>query len=270
VYAGGSSATPIDDFRGNEKFESIMQKAKLHQWRLLPMGELVGRIGIEFERTPYLGGTLDINPNNENVVVNLESLDCVTFFENSLDIARCIKLGKYNIADLIIQVANTRYRGGVVTDYSSRLHYTSDWILDNVKKDVVEDITKKLGGIPHKFNYNFMTQHPNLYIALKQPNNAYLLSKIKEVEDSLNKVTMYIIPANRISKIEKKLQDGDIIAIATSKEGIDYSHTGMIFDGKFLHASTKMKKIYLDKKLSEYVKTRKDAIGVTILRPLEP
>ena len=32
-----------------------------------------------------------------------------------------------------------RYRGGVVTDYSSRLHYLSDWIDDNIVKNIVDN-----------------------------------------------------------------------------------------------------------------------------------
>ena len=34
-----------------------------------------------------------------------------------------------------------------------------------------------------------------------------------------------------------------------------------------MHASSKHKKVFIDKKISEYVKANRQAIGITVLRP---
>ncbi len=64
------------------------------------------------------GGVLDQNPNQEICTVDLTSLDCVTFFESTLDFARMLKKGETTPESLIKEVSFTRYRGW----RSARLH----------------------------------------------------------------------------------------------------------------------------------------------------
>ena len=52
----------------------------------LPINERVTAIGRYFIETPYVGGTLDIN-EQEQLVVNLREFDCVTFVDNVLALA---------------------------------------------------------------------------------------------------------------------------------------------------------------------------------------
>src|SRR5438105_15022201 len=45
-----------------------------------------------------------------------------------------------------------RYRGGQCTgEYLSRLHYLEDWLADNDRRGLVNDLTRSLGGVsvPH-------------------------------------------------------------------------------------------------------------------------
>ena len=251
------------------KFNTIIKKAISEKWHSIPIGDLISRVALEFVDTPYVAGTLDINPNSENTIINFAGLDCVTFFENSLCLARCIKKQMYEFDDLINEVTFTRYRNGIITDYSSRLHYTSDWIFDNVKKGVVQDITSEIGGKEHKFNISYMTKNPQHYEALNQPNNSTLIDKKKIVEANINNQTFYVIPISKIPQAMKKINNGDIIAIAISTAGLDYGHTGLSFDDKFMHASRKFKKVIIDKSIANYIKTSAKNIGISVLRPLE-
>jgi len=251
------------------KFDDIMERAKSKKWYLMPMGDLVARIGFEFLDTPYGAGTLDVNPAEENVIINFSELDCVTFFENSLGIARCIKLQKFEFADLFDQIQFTRYRDGVLTDYSSRLHYTSEWILDNVKKGTVKDITKEIGGVEHKFDLSYISKHPQKYKALSQKNSASLIQKIKETEIEISKKTFHIIPNNQIARAARNINDGDIIAIAIKIKGLDYGHLGIAFNGNLMHASRRFKKVIVDSSISRYVNANQNNIGITVLRPLD-
>ncbi|MCL2038928.1 MAG: DUF1460 domain-containing protein [Bacteroidetes bacterium] len=249
---------------GREKYNSIIQTAIDERWHYLPIDELIARISISFLKVPYLAHSLEKHP--ERVVINFAGLDCVTLVELSFNMARQIKLQRYNIDDLEKLIMQTRYKNGKIIDYSSRLHYTSDWIIENTKNNLVADITRELGGIEHQFNYNFMSNNYKLYPALKNDKTNTLLTKIKNNEEQLNLNKMYIIPTNKIRTISKKIKDGDIICIAISNKGLDYGHLGFAYYEKLLHASSKNKEVVLDSSISSFVTNYKNSIGITILR----
>lgn len=262
---------PIVSTKTQDKFNKIIDIAKYENWRDLPIGELTAKVGLEFLDTPYLDRTLEGEP--EICRINFEGMDCVTFFENSFNFAQIIKKDRLEIHHLIDEITKTRYRNGYIEDYSSRLHYTADWIYENNKNKTVNDITYALGGRRIRFNCNFMSQNPQYYDALKK--NPDLIAKIKMFEDSINSRYYYIIDKKNVAKIEKFLLSGDIIAVATSKKGLDYSHTGLIYkdtlgNARFLHASSRAKKVILDTTLSVYLSKIQSDIGITVLRPNEP
>lgn len=251
------------------KFNEVRSKIIDSNWKALPIGSLVSKVGLELLEAPYVGGTLD-GTGREVCTVDMLRLDCVTLFEVSLNMARIMQLGKDSLEDLIEAVTYTRYRDGILSDYTSRLHYTSEWIDNNIKKGVVVDVTSQLGGIPFVLQLGFMSQNPKYYPALvAEPRYVEVM---RSIEQRVNTTSRTIIPRQSIANIESQLQDGDIIAIATSKKGLDYSHTGMIVrDGdraRFLHASSTKKKVILDGPISEYVGRLESNLGITVLRPL--
>lgn len=257
--------------RYNSILKVIEEKAVQNKYRKLPIGESMILIAKEFIDIPYYSWTLENEP--EKCKVFLDKLDCVTFFENTLAIANLVaNKMSLNYNYLCKQVEYTRYRNSVCTDYTSRLHYTSDWIDDNIKKNVVVDITKDLGGIKFDNKVSFMSSHPNSYSALK--NHPEYISTIKKQESDINSRIRYYIPKDKVKAIEDKLQSGDIIAITTNIDGLDYSHTGMIYkspDGvaHFFHASSSQKKVVIDKSISEYLSSVKKDTGITVLRPIK-
>ncbi|MDZ4745139.1 MAG: DUF1460 domain-containing protein [bacterium] len=252
-------------------FAQAMRRAAKNNWHRKPIGELMGDLAFLLQGTPYVGGTLEGEP--EMCRIDLTGLDCVTLFESVLGMARIVKRKEYTFDALINEITLTRYRQGILDGYPSRLHYTSDWIDDNVAKGVVQDITRDLGGVIFPIKINFMSTHPQYYKPLKEDTAAR--AKIAEIESEVNARMRYYIPKDRIETIESMLATGDIIAISTSKDGLDYSHTGLIFrdiDGnaRFLHASSQKKKVVLDVRVGEYVNSVKSNTGITVVRPLEP
>ena len=141
--------------------------------------------------------------------------------------------------------------------------------MDNQRKGVLTDITKEFGGESIKFNVFYMSKNSEKYKALKiHPEYVTIIAKI---EEKINNETFYYIPKNKILSIEDKFKTGDIVAFVTDIEGLDYSHIGIIFVDKngtarLLHASSKHKKVILDEKLSKYINSIKNDIGITILR----
>jgi hypothetical protein len=265
-----SSAGATDEAT-QQKFTAVRQKIQDSNWRALPLGKLIAKVGLQLVDAPYVGGTLD-GSGRERCTVDMLRLDCVTLFEVSLNMGRIMKQGKDSLHDLIEAVTFTRYRDGVLSDYTSRLHYTSDWIENNIQKGTVVDVTSQLGGKPFPLALGFMSQNPKYYPALVE--NPQLVPVMQTIEQRVNLTSRTIIRKEDIASIEEKLQDGDIIAIATSKKGLDYSHTGLIVRegnrARFLHASSVKKKVMLDGPISEYVNRAESNLGITVLRPLMP
>ncbi len=256
----------------NTIFDTIINKSEKFNWSKLPINQLIINIAKEFVGTPYIGGTLD-NSTVERCTVNLEGLDCVTFFENSLAIARIIKKNKLTYNDFIRELTYTRYRDGILDGYTSRLHYTSEWIVNNIKKGVVIDKSELIGGLEFHPNVFFMSKYPEKY---KQLNgNQSLIEKIKSYEEFINKSTLYYIPNSEIEISESMIDSGDIIAIATNIPGLDYSHTGLAYRDennslRFFHASSAKKQVLIDIQLGQYLQSKKKDIGITVFKAIEP
>lgn len=243
--------------------------AKDSGWTQLPIGQLMVKLGRQLVGTPYVGGTLE-GDGPEVCRVRLDGLDCVTFFESVLNLARNLQTGRTTADQLIESVTRTRYRSGKLDGYTSRLHYTTEWILDNVLKGTVTDISKDLGGKPVHMPVDFMSTNPKYYPALRQDSAA--VRQIAEIEARLRGETMYVIGRSEIASIESRLQDGDIIAIVTSKKGLDYAHTGIVVRegsrARFMHASSTKKLVVLDGYLSEVISRVDSWTGISVARPL--
>jgi len=231
--------------------------------------ELIVKVGNFLKETPYVAHTLEIEP--EQLVVNLRELDCTTFAENSLAIARTIKSQTPSFEQFIRELQNIRYRNGVIDGYPSRIHYFSDWIFENNKNNLVKDISKEIANTPYPLIVNFMSTHPQSYVQLK--NDSTLIPEIAAKEQEISKREMYFIPEEKIATFEKLLQNGDIAGITTNIKGLDMSHVVILqrVNGRIhiLHASTTAKNVILSEEtLEDYLKKNKSATGIMVIRPL--
>jgi hypothetical protein len=262
-----------DYFAGKDVFKSVIEQAKSQHWDRLPMGELVGKVGLTFVGTPYVGHTFEIFDDKEVCVINLKGMDCATFYEASLALARTIKSSHQNEASFQKEITRIRYRGGKMNGYPSRLHYAVDYFFDNERKGVLQDISANLPGavvFPHKVSY--MSTHPEQYRQLKA--NPSLVSEIAKTEDEINRRKIFFIPKEKVAEDEILLKTGDILGLSTTKEGLDVSHTGMCYRDdqgvlRFLHASSSKEKVVLDERLSDYLAKAKINDGIVVARPLE-
>src|SRR5215469_10697270 len=72
-------------FKGDDVFNRILKKALAGKWEQLPIGQCMTKVAMELQGTPYVGFTLELDKDHEICSVNLNGLDCVTFFEDTLD-----------------------------------------------------------------------------------------------------------------------------------------------------------------------------------------
>jgi N-acetylmuramoyl-L-alanine amidase-like len=237
------------------------------------IGDVIAAIGKSFIGTEYVAHTLE-KGDSENLVIDLTGLDCTTFLENDLVFARCIKKQKTSFKDYQNELEFVRYRDGKIDQYLSRLHYFSDWIFNNEHKNVVKNISKEIGGVPIKFDVSFMSQHPDAYVQLK--NDPAFIPVIKNQEEKINSRKYFYIPKEKIASVEDKIDNGDLIAITTSKAGLDIGHVGIAVrekDGRihFMHAPDVGYKVQItDEPLSDYLFRFKHDTGIMVLQPFEP
>ncbi len=243
-----TQSTPLKDSVDMALFKSFQHVAKKQNFKQYNINQRVVKSGMFFLQTPYVAYTLD-KDTIENLVVNLHELDCTTFVENAVALARITNKDSITANDFVNQLQKIRYRNGKLTDYSSRLHYFSDWIFDNQQKGILTDITKEIGGIPYRKTVDFMGKHTNSYRSLK--NNKAMVRKIVQHEKTINNRQMYYIPQSDIKRVSPKIKSGDIIGITTNIKGLDISHVGIavrINEDLFLmNASTKVHKVVIYK-----------------------
>jgi hypothetical protein len=259
-------AAPPSSLHG---FLRYAEESRLSQ---LPLGERVAQVGLGFAGTPYVGGTLDTNPQTERCVVRWDGLDCFTFVELSWNLARLTEKDGRTPAGLYALVTETRYRGGRLDGYASRLHYASEWLLDNAARGLLDDLTPSLlGAVRDTRAIHFMTSHPASYPALRS-GNTELLRKLRQHEMALTRRERWFVPKSKVAAIEATLEMGDIVVITTDTPGLDASHVGMIVvteDGvrRLLHASSDQRKVVLDGRLSDYLARNRSQTGIMVGRP---
>jgi hypothetical protein len=233
--------------------------------------ELMIKAALFLLNTPYATQTLEVN-GEEELVINLRELDCMTFVENCLALSRAAQYSSPDFDYFVRQLKYIRYRDGIINGYTSRLHYTTDWLTDNVGKATIEDITYALGGKRFQSHPEFMSSHPELYPELRE--NQQNVETMISIERAISqRTTYYYIPQNEIKEKQQLIKNGDIICFTTRLSGLDVSHLGIAYRHKgqlsFIHASVKHKKVIINpESLSDYCSTIKTNTGIIVLRPL--
>ena len=230
----------------------------------------------KFIGTPYVAQTLEV-ADPERLVVNTRQLDCTTLVETVTALTLCSSDGKYRFHDFISALRSVRYRGGVCSGYPSRLHYFSEWIVDNSRKGFVEeeghDTTPFVGK--QALRLRFMgSNHDKYPILVKHPD---MVTDIRRHERLLDGKEFSFIPKSMVKdspEMRHAIADGDIIAITTSKPGLDIAHVGFAVwkpDGlHLLNASMTKKKVVEDSELlGSYLSRHKTFTGIRRVKILK-
>src|SRR6201997_630798 len=265
-------------FKGQEHFNRLVAKAKAENWKALPIGERTAAVGKALVGTRYKHFTLEIDNRIESPSVNFQGVDCWTFFEIALGFARMLNEPESNWSPerLLHYIELDRYRGGQCTgEYLSRLHYLEDWLHDNDRRGLVEDLTRDLGGrsVPHSAREMSTGWRHYRYLA----SNRSLLGPLGRMEANVSSQPLYEIPKSPVAQIEPKLRSGDIIGvISRERTGLhSTAHVGLALrksDGvlHFMHASSPSNygRVIVDEELSKYLYRYHSDSGILVARPL--
>lgn len=224
-------------------------------------------IGRHLVGTPYVAHTLEAPAGQpEQLVINLQQLDCTTFVESVSALALA-----ENVSDFPRQLAALRYRDGKVDGYASRLHYIADWADHNVARGVLTDVAAAIPShAVRTIDINFMSGHRKSYPALTDETE---YARILEVENSLKAKSFAYIPKEKLfdPAVLEMLNPGDIIAFVSYLPDLDVTHMGLIVseNGELhaLHASSANHKVEISEKtLPQFVQDNQYWTGIRVFR----
>ena len=221
---------------------------------------------------PYVAHTLEVR-DDEQLIVNLRQLDCTTLVENVTALTLCARKGQKTFADYTTMLRQLRYRGGRLDGYPSRLHYFSDWIGDNTSMGFVRErqSTEAPFTAVQTLSVNYMSTHPQAYKALRQ--HPEYVEPIARQERTLSGQRFRYIPKSQVKNTEalrRMVHDGDIIAITTSKAGLDIAHLGFAVwrkDGLHLLNASQLHKRVVEEPmtLGQYLAKHPSHTGIRVI-----
>lgn len=241
--------------------------------------------------TPYVANTLEKEP--ETLTVSLSQTDCILFVEACACLAYTSYQNDTSFEAYCDHLRTFRYRNGITDGYGSRVHYTSEWILQGAsrpgpagKGQLLREVSQDIAHTSLAQTFSFMSKHPDKYPALAA--HPEYIPLIAQTEATLNAQTYYFIPKEKLADCLDLIQDGDMICFVTNTEGVDISHVAYAYiyhycthdcceDGTgcsngqrkvgFLHASSVAKEVVKDSQtLLEYVLSRKSCTGIRVVR----
>ena len=120
-----------------------------------------------------------------------------------------------------------------------------------------------------------MSQHPDLYKHLKR--NPQFIPVIRSQERAVQGRRLRYLPKSRLNRSASELSfihTGDLVAIVTSKAGLDTSHLGFAVwqQGRLhlMHASSLYHRVVIDSKsFYDYSQGQRSQVGIRVLRLAE-
>ena len=232
-------------------------------------GLRIRAIASSFLGSPYIAGSLEAE-GEERLQINLRAFDCLTLVETVLALNETIM--QTNCLDSFPAVfsralQNLRYRNGQIQGYTSRLHYTSEWLLNGQEKGAFIILSDLFAGEAFPLELNYMSTHPDNYPALR--DNSVLTEEMAAIETRLNKAKLSYIPKTRLAEYIEDIPEGSIIAISTNLDGLDIAHIGFAYWQKgslhLLHASSSNSVVEISEKdLLSYLNGIKHFTGIMI------
>jgi len=227
--------------------------------------------------TPYVVQTLEVN-KTEQLVVNLRELDCTTFVETAIALAMTQGQGSTRFEDYKRNLTRIRYRDGRLDGYPSRNHYFTQWISSNERQGIVRERSLPAAiSTTQRLDLHYMSLHPDYYPMLRNDKDAQQL--IRKYERESEGRTVRYIPRAQLNKAKNTalglIEDGDILAIVTKKNGLDTSHIGFAVWGKdgrlhLLNASQIHKRVVLEPMtLFDYMGKHPSQLGIRVVEKMK-
>jgi len=199
-------------------------------------------ISRRFLGRPYATNPLMGSADSPEVFIDaISGFDCVTYIETVL--ARALSRNKAESSSILRRI---RYQNGTV-DWKRRNHYMTGWIRNNQRNGLVRQLRF---GSAEKHIVRRLSMVPGL---------------------PARKCAFSCVPKGSISKLDSRIQTGDLIFFASTRPQLDVFHCGIVVrSGKSLllrHASRSQSGV-VEQELSQFLKANRMA-GILLARPVE-
>lgn len=267
-------------FKGEKKFQDLCDQARRKNWASLPIGERTAAFGLALCGTPYVNYTLEIDNRIESPSVNFYGMDCWTFYEISLAMARLVKNppSLWTREALLHYIELERYRDGRCDGtYASRMHHLEEVFANNQRRGLGRNVTASLGGIPLRRQVKYMQTSAAVRSSRYLRNDSSLVPKMARIEAQISRLPVTYIPKSKVASIESSLRNGDVLAIVSNWHSSYTAHVGLAKrDGsttcRFMHATSvrrKGRRCLVDSRISQYLREKSSHIGLIVFRPGE-
>lgn len=161
--------------------------------------------------------------------INLDSFTPIMFINNVVALARASQApGTPDVGTFVKELENIACRRGENTGFTSIMYHSSDWIGDNLSRGNLRELTEDFEGVvPRTKSLDDMTRNRRNFAALAD-STAFETVRMTEMGFRTHRV-----PSLKKETIKKKeliadLQNGDILILVPSRDGIDYIDMGII------------------------------------------
>jgi hypothetical protein len=194
--------------------------------------------GRPYQENP-LGGSAD---KPEVLTFSLRAFDCVTYVETVLALALA-----RSAEDFTRWLRLLRYREGKVA-WQTRHHYMVEWIRANVRRGVIENLTRGPATISRCRTLSA--------VAGRAPR----------------RVTFRVFPRKMISRIVAEGRDGDLLFFASTRKYLDVFHVGLLFlgpEGALLSHAARSRGCVVEEPVEAFLRANR-MTGLLWVRPREP
>ncbi len=254
----------------NDSPEQIVKLLRFHTFYPFCYQDVVISLLYSLKDRPYGSGGGRCKPYQ--TLVNVCSFDCVTLVENLLamaftlkDMANTLYMTDEEIFQTYLNYLNQMryYSAEPDSQWENRIFYFTEQMNQLIKRGWVVDISNA-GGIPFLKPIYYISRNKRKYIGIRD------WKRIRQIERRLSNSTRYYFPLEQLHCYEAIAQNGDIVALTTTVEGLEVSHCGIITvrDGElyFSHASLTKRKVVVEEHFRSYLKKRDTITGIIVYR----
>ena len=189
---------------------------------------------------------------------DLQYLDCMTYVEHVLALAASRKASYRN--EFLPRLVDVMYcaKGQPLMNHH-RNHFTSVWADKNENKGYLKNVAR---------NHPKATRRSLVLNKVGENRTFYVKDSFKIFESSQS---IWYFDRQTILNKEFKLKSGDIVAMVTSKKGLDVTHMGFYIENKdkklLRHASYKLN-LVIDQDFYQYLEKHDSTKGLMVFRPV--
>lgn len=181
------------------------------------------------------------NDSVGSAMIYLHGFDDMSFLTTVAALAKTAASPMPRVRDFATNLVDLGYRHGNNGDFSDKLLYGADWVVDNSYRKNVEELTDNSSNPVFKTkSIDYISHHRDLYRPLRD-SMVYEKLKLAEMGYRLHKIPHMRPESAGKSEIIEDMRDGDIIMVLSREPDMDTYTMGFVVmreDGPHLiHAS---------------------------------